>query len=478
MRNNRFTLATLLIAYGLLTVNGRAQSAANQAPIVIKNQGYVPFAEPPINYRSAQLDDPVARLDSHLERGETQLRYEPGHGYLRSVLEALHIPVSSQTLVFSKTSFQFQQINPAKPRALYFNDDVYVGQVDHGKFLEFVSFDPRQGAIFYVMDEHATAHPRFERAAVDCVQCHVASPTRGVPGVFLRSVFTRPSGYPAGGTRSYVTGQESPLDERWGGWYVTSVRGTENGMGNWVMKDDKRAEHPPQGSGNLASVTGRLDTTAYLSGSSDVVALLVLAHQTQMHNLITLTGYRARLLLAKAGADATRAGVVPPAIQDDWRKEVEGPAEELVRYLLFANEAPLRGPVVGNTSFAGDFASRGPFDSRGRSLRQFDLRKRLFRYPCSYLIYSESFSSLPAPAKDFVYRRLFEVLSGQDQSPAYASLSAEDRCAVLEILYETKPGLPAEWKALARQALRPAKHAPRAGCETAHLNQQEGRTNE
>ncbi len=147
------------------------------ACIVVKNQGFLPFADAPINYRSAELNDPIARLEQRLERGEVKLRYEPAHGYLRSVLNALRVPVRSQTLVFAKTSFQFPQINPAEPRALYFNDDVYVGQVHNGKFLEFVSFDPKQGAIFYVIDERPTAHPRFERAAVDCVQCHVASST-------------------------------------------------------------------------------------------------------------------------------------------------------------------------------------------------------------------------------------------------------------------------------------------------------------
>src|SRR6202044_3152424 len=161
----------------------------------------------------------------------------PSHGYLRSVLDALHVPVSSQTLVFSKTSFQFNQISPAAPRALYFNDDVYVGQVHNGKFLEFVSFDPKQGAIFYVIDERQSERPRFERAAVDCVQCHVASSTRGVPGVMLRSVFTKPSGYPSAGTRSFVTGQESPLSERWGGWYVSAVSGAGAGMGNVTVSD-------------------------------------------------------------------------------------------------------------------------------------------------------------------------------------------------------------------------------------------------
>jgi hypothetical protein len=122
------------------------------AQIAVRNQGYVPFSEEPINYRS-EVHDPVANLQKRLESGETSLKYEPQHGYLKSVLEQLAIPVSSQTLVFSKTSFQYKKISPQAPRALYFNDDVYVGQVHDGKVLEFVSFDAKQGAIFYILDE-------------------------------------------------------------------------------------------------------------------------------------------------------------------------------------------------------------------------------------------------------------------------------------------------------------------------------------
>ena len=119
-----------------------------------RTQGYIPFGDAPINYRSEDLHDPIANLQKRMDRGEVRLKYEPGQSYLRSVLEALKIPVNSQTLVYSKTSFQYPKISPDKPRALYFNDDVYVGRVHDGKVLEFVSFDPMQGAIFYILDEH------------------------------------------------------------------------------------------------------------------------------------------------------------------------------------------------------------------------------------------------------------------------------------------------------------------------------------
>ena len=232
----------------------------------------------------------------------------------------------------------------------------------------------------------------------------------------LRSVVTNPSGNQAAGTPSFITGQESPLKDRWGGWYVTGAAGSQTNMGSAALPD----------------------TTDYLAATSDVVAHLVLAHQTQMHNLITQTNYQTRLALYanKEGGELSEAA----------RRQFERPAEQLVRYLLFTNEAPLDEHVAGTSGFAEEFAALGPRDDRGRSLRDFDLHRRIFKYPCSYLIYSEAFDAIPQPAKDYVYRRMFEVLSGSEQGSEFASLSAEDRRAILEILVATKPGLPEEWK--------------------------------
>ena len=423
--------------------------------IVVKNQGYVPFGDAPINYRSENLSDPIAKLQKRLDSGEAKLDYEPQHGYLRSVLSALRVPISSQTLVFSKTSFQYPQISPDKPRALYYNDDVYVGQVHKGKSLEFVSFDPMQGAIFYVLDEHQVERPRFERSELDCIQCHVATTTKGVPGVMLRSVYTSPSGTQAGGTPAFITGHESPLKDRWGGWFVTGKQGNQNHMGNAILPDATPADQLDRTGASLPDLSGRLDTTAYLTKYSDIVAHLVLAHQTQMHNLITQTNYQTRLALYADETRRSKGELAPGAISDAARQQFQKPAEQLVRYLLFTSEARLDEPVAGTSGFAEEFAARGPRDSQGRSLRDFDLHTRIFKYPCSYLIYSEHFDNIPVPAKEYIYRRLFEILSGREQSPEFASLTAEDRRAILEILVATKPGLPEEWKQLAQQERKP-----------------------
>jgi hypothetical protein len=177
-----------------------------------------------------------------------------------------------------------------------------------------------------------------------------------------------------------------------------------------------------------------------------VVAQLVLAHQTQMHNLITQTNYQTRLALNADEAKIKKGDLAPGTISDATKQQIQRLADPLVRYLLFTNEAPLTDKVTGTSGFSEEFTARGLRDSQGRSLRDFDLRTRIFKYPCSYLIYSEHFDNLPTPARDYVLHRLFEVLSGHEQGAEFASLSAGDRRAILEILVATKPNLPEEWK--------------------------------
>ena len=115
---------------------------------------------------------------------------------------------------------------------------------------------------------------------------------------------------------------------------------------------------------------------------------------------------------------------------------------EIVDYLLFVDEAPLPGRVQGTSGFAEQVAQRGPFDQQGRSLRQFDLSRRLMRYPCSYLIYSPVFDALPAQPREAIYQRMWQILSGHERSGRYARLSESDRVAIVQILRDTKKGLP------------------------------------
>ena len=458
--------AHLLGAAAALTVIGAGVAGyvplPAQAQIAVRNQGYVPYTEAPIFYRTREPVDPVALLQKQLDAGKAHLAYEDDHGYLKSVLKLLDVPADSQSLVFSKTSFQYPHISPDHPRALYYNDDVYVGSVRDGKAIEIISFDPMQGAMFYVLDEPKSDKPVFQRAELDCTTCHIAPGTRGVPGVFLRSVYPTPTGTLAPRGTSFITDQKSPLKERWGGWYVDGAL-SAGSMANAAVV----AAATPVAATQASPAAPRLDPlgkpynpAVYLVPDSDPVSLLVLAHQTQMHNLITLTNYQTRLALhavvQESGAGPARGEPAPSldSLPEKARQQIVAPAEQLLRYLLFINEAPLGGQdakaVIASSAFARAFAARGIQDSGKRSLRDFDLHDRIFRYPCSYLIYNPAFDALPEPARGYVYHRLLQVLSGQDASADFASLSAADRKAILSILLETKPNLPAEWQDYAR----------------------------
>lgn len=228
-------------------------------------------------------------------------------------------------------------------------------------------------------------------------------------------------------------------------------------MGNVLVDDKQHPEHLDRAAGtNLKDLSKLLDVSRYLIPDSDIVAHLVLAHQTQMHNLITLTNYQTRIALynktdreeaATAGSQSRLPRPLPYKVaSNDFEAQYQAPAEQLVRYLLFANEAPLEAPITGTSHFMEEFAARGPRDRQGRSLRDFDLRTRIFKYPCSYLIYSEAFDALPEPAKSYVYHRLFEVLTGRDHSAAFSRITDEDGRSIFEILLATKPGLPPEWR--------------------------------
>lgn len=428
-------------------------AAAFSLPIVAVLLGWtaaqaeLPFEQEPINYLKAPVHDPVAKLQERLDRGEAKLAYDDERGYLPAVLEQLAIAKSSQTLVFSKTSFQRQKISPRKPRAVYFNDDTYIGYVQRGEVIEVSTVDPDQGAVFYTLSQTPSDKPVFQRQTHDCLQCHSSSKTQDVPGHLVRSVYPDASGMPVFSAGTFTTTHESPLRDRWGGWYVSGRHGTQTHMGNVVVTNRQEPERLDRAAGaNRTSLDELVDTTPYLAPSSDIVALMVLEHQTKMHNLITAANYHARLALHYEAGLNKALNRPEGEISPSTARRYEGPAEKLVKYMLFCEEAPLAEPVVGSSSYAQEFAARGPRDSRGRSLRDFDLSRRLFKHPCSYEIYSDAFDSLPPVVKQYVYRRLKEILTGADPSSDFAHLSPDDRRAIYEILLATKQDLPADWR--------------------------------
>lgn len=378
--------------------------------------------DPAIRYYQTPAQNRVSRLAAELTAGRAELRYDRDHGYLPSLLAALQIPVSSQTLVFSKTSFQASRISPRLPRAIYHNEDTYVGFVRGGDVLELAVMDPRLGIAFYSLDQGQTARPALRQRGDECLQCHHAGVTIGVPGVLVRSICPDRTGTPVFPGPSHITDQRSPFSERWGGWYATGTHGTARHMGNvFVEKGEPAASLDTAAGANVVDLQRLFDAGAYLAPTSDIPSLMVMEHQTRMTNLLTRVAWSYRI----DGAVESRQ------------------VEELVRYMLFAGEAKLTAPVRGVSSFARDFARRGVKDKAGRSLWQLDLQTRLLTYPCSYLIYSEVFEQLPKPVKDAVYARLADALASRNEDAAHAS--AADRRAIREILAETKRDLPAGW---------------------------------
>ena len=405
----------------------------------------VPVDHDAIQYTKGALNDAVSRLQKRIDAGEVKLRYDDEFGYLRSVLKELSVSASSQVLVFSKTSFQASRIGPRMPRALYFNDAVTVGYVRTGEVLEFAALDPRQGAIFYTLDQERASHPRFERRDV-CLQCHQSGATFGVPGLMVRSVTPDRNGMPLMSRGGYITDHRSALKERWGGWYVSGTTGDQAHMGNAVVQDATGDDTLPLSGRSVTDLGRFFDTGAYLTPHSDVVALMTLEHETQMANLMTRVGWEARMALYENDAINRSLGEPAGQIRESTAHRINAAVEELVEYMLFTGEAKLTAPVEGTSGFGEEFRKRGPRDSRGRSLYALDLRTRLFRYPCSYMIYSEAWDQMPEAVRQRAWLRLWEVLSGEDKSGKFGSLSEEDRSAVREIILQTKKGLPPIWR--------------------------------
>jgi hypothetical protein len=369
---------------------------------------------PAIEYSTRPTHDRVAELNRKLGEGET-LEFEPGRGYLRAVLDGLGIPVESQIATFAKASFQQHLINPGNARAIYFNDTVAVGWVRGAELIEIAAEDARQGTFFYTINQSAGGNARAIRRN-DCLTCHESYDTLGVPGMLLRSSYAATDGSVIRELGGYNVDHRLAFAHRWGGWFVTGQTDAMGHLGNAVFKGESEAE----------SVEANF--TGFLSPGSDIVALMVFDHQMHMMNLLTRMGWETRFALHER--------VLTPA-------KLAGMAAEVVDYILFLDEARLGSPVRGTLGFEEKFAAEGPFDAKGRSLRQFDLDRRMMRYPCSYMIYSPAFDALPEEAKGAVYQRMWQVLSNENRR-----LTLEDRRAIVEILRDTKKDLPPYFRGL------------------------------
>lgn len=380
------------------------------------------------NYKATAAGGVVETLHARLERNEARLEYSTNHGYLPALLRELKLAPSSQLLVASKTSPNKNYISPKNPRALYFNDSVALAYVPGADLIEVAAADPKLGVVFYTLEQRQSPRPQLMRDD-RCLECHASSKTLNAPGWLVRSFLTHGDG-DVDVLSGLMVNHRTPIAERWGGYYVTGDTGGQRHRGN-VFGADASALHDktPVASASVTDLAPLLDIHKYSEPSSDVVALLVFDHQVQMMNLLT----RLRL--------DTEA-----LAESDTLERTHPTAEAVLKYLLFVEEAPLAAPVRGNSRFTREFEALGAADAQGRSLHQFDLRTRLFKYPCSFMVYSPSFQALPQRARRHVYHRLWQVISGEDTSPEFKSLSAETRTAIREILVQTKKDLPAYWR--------------------------------
>lgn len=415
----------------------------------------------PIRYSDAKPSNVVSALQERISAGAVKLEFEPEHGYLRSLLKELNVPESSQVLVFSKTSLQRDRISPKTPRAVYFNDDVLIGFCLRGQVVEISAVDDTLGTVFYTQDQIRSSEPAPDRQTESCLLCHSSSSNQGVPGHLVRSLFVDRQGQPLLASGTYRTDHTSPLTERWGGWYVTGTSGEQKHLGNLISSSSSGRLSPDtvdnEDGVNRKDLSDLFTTSMYLSPHSDIVALMVLEHQTAMLNRIARAGLETRMAMHYETEMNKALGEPADHHFDSARSRIKSVGEAVVGYLLFEDEIALTDEIVGTSTFAADFSARGLRDPKGRSLRDFDLKTRLFKYPLSYVIQTRAFEKLPNEVKDHVYHRLWDILHDQGTKDD-PKLNADDRAAILEILDATQSGLPEFWRAgRAKEKEAPAK---------------------
>ena len=429
---------TLLRCLLLAALTGAVASSA-------RAQQVEPFEEPPISYSATQAHDRATAINAAFLKKADAIRSLPAKKRLQWLLDELDIPVESQLLVFSKTSLQRDLINPETPRVLYFSDEAYVGWSVTGSF-EVAIFDAKLGATFYLLDQHATKEePLFERSG-DCLLCH--SRHEHTPSLRTRSVFPDANGEPLSGSGGSNIAPSTPLAERWGGWYLTGTKDPFQHRANLTGKKVEDFEGPnAMPTRNLTSLEGVVDTRRYLLKTSDVVPMLMHDHQVHVHNVLSTANQDARIALHRWPAMREILGLpkdAPP--QGSCVVVFDSQAEKILDALLCRDEAPW--PAEGFQSdgvFAKAYAKTRKPDTKGRSLRDLDLRTRLFTYRCSPLIYSQSFATLPKELRDIVLLRLSSGLRAFPPSPSFGHLADDERVAIHEILTATLPDLPAGW---------------------------------
>ncbi len=410
------------------------------------------FEREPISYSTRQPHDAVQTLERQLADGTLRLEGDD-RAVLRQLLGLLGISEASQMLVFSRTSFQNDLIRPNHPRALYFGDNAYVGWVPGG-LIEVTAMDPDLGPVFYSFNPHpvatATKGPRFVRDD-DCLRCHGGTFIRDIPAVLSRSVYTDTRGQPVLSLGSDLVDDTTPLDHRWGGWYVTGYHGSVRHRGNVTIPGEALpTKVQVEAAANRTNLDGFFDPTRYLPATSDIVALMVFEHQLAAHNVLTKASQHCRwMMYYQQGLQRSfQETVTPEPVYESVRHAFEHSVEQVLDVLLFKNEAALPvGGVRGGEAFTSSFSRQGTRSSSGQSLRDLDLQHRLFRLRCSYVIQTAFFQNLQPILRRQILERLHRVLTQPADEPRYAYLESGERREIQDILEKSITDLPPGWNA-------------------------------
>lgn len=349
--------------------------------------------------------DPIAKLQAEITKGSTKLEFDAKFGYLPSILKELNISPDTQTLVFSKTSMQSSFINQKNPRALYFNDHTYVGFIPGAPVLEIATMHPTLGLRFYTLPNEKVGPQRFQAETRDCVPCHTRRSQFGGPVLVAESSYVGPSGHPRVLAPQPVVTPRTRFESRWGGWFVTGQHGNIRHLGNELsyLEDEPFGLDMEKGA-NVQTLGKFFDAKKYLSPHSDIVALLVMEHQMDIQNALAAVHRTIRTNGTPSDSSFT----------------------SLTDRLTHKGEALLKSPIKGTSPFEESYASAGD-----QPLRKLDLQKRVFRYPVSPEIYTESFRSLPREVRQRVFQvvskrlaNLGSVYSAEDLATAGAELKA------------------------------------------------------
>lgn len=407
------------------------------------------FEQPPISYSDSTPHDPIAQMQERLNKRELKFDGDEKET-VAQVLKALNLSQKTQVVLFSKTSVQRVRISPQNPRAFYFNDETYIGYVPGG-LIEGAAIDPQLGPIFYAFDPTERSNRQVQRFRRDqnCLSCHAANFTRDIPGVFVRSVYAEATGSPIFSAGSEVVDYTTPIEQRWGGWYVTGRHGSARHRGNAFAHDDgKEVTLDIERGANLDKLDQFYDTKLHLEGTSDIGALMVLEHQVAFQQTLTRANYESRRMLHYQHGlqESFKEPITDVPSYDSVKSVFANNAQAVLDVLLYKDEAKLPdGGIKGSAEFVKAYQDGGRRTKDGRSLRDLDFKTRIARYRCTHLIYTDQFQKLPKPLYAQIVDRLGHILTDPQPEKRYAYLADDERKAIASILQETLPAMTATW---------------------------------